>query len=173
MATIPDFAGHEFQPVGFFRLLALMAWILPGLGLAWLVAAVILTWQTQEPGKMMILGLLLVPLLALFYWLHRLLQSYAGRTRLLLSPDKIQYHSLLYTLETDWDQVTEIGPVYFGKDKVVGFKLRTPAQLKQSSWIGPASYECEGIPLRPFGDPHKGALADAIGQYAPHLHKSE
>lgn len=96
-----------------------------------------------------------------------------ARTRLVLSPEGIEYRTLGYSLSSPWADVVAIGPARFRRGKTVeSLLLREPTVHIHSILATLVRFYApkDAIPLEGlFGSPHYGPLSRDLRRYAPHL----
>jgi hypothetical protein len=112
-------------------------------------------------------------LLAAFYGMGVLTAYVASRTRLVLSPQGLEYRSLGYSIACDWGNVESIGRArYRRSESVDSLLLREPALRRHGPfgllvWLYARS---DAIPLEQFGSSRHGPLSRDLKRYAPHLY---
>jgi hypothetical protein len=99
----------------------------------------------------------------------------ANCTRIITSPEGIEYHELAHSVTTTWDNVQRIGIVP-GLGAAEGLLLRRPAlQVRKGmAWAVKEQVHGRIIPLTPFGlFWRESDLGEDIKRYAPHVFERE
>ena len=118
------------------------------------------------------LSLVLLTMFCWFCYYGLSLYYEASRTRLVISPEKVEYHTRGYSIITTWDNIASID-VRTSGEIVSGFVLRQNASCPDKQWgwlFRPRRISEDFIPLPPFFEKwEESALAQDIQRYAPRL----
>ena len=102
-----------------------------------------------------------------------LLMAYSAvQIRLVITPDRVEYYQVGYSVRTSWDNVARIGEIPAGRIMAEGLILDEPALFVDKLFSGVNYIQTRGqvIPLSLFKrDWVDSDLGQEIKKYAPHL----